>query len=145
MDSMRQTVGLKKINDIDGEKVVSGIYGKEVLLDCYECDVGKFNRTELRKFFTKLVNLLGMKKGDLHYWDDWRVPMNQRQTKLETTGTTAVQFMLTSNITVHSLDKLARVYVNIFSCKDFCEGKVKTFVQEWFSAKSVRMHVVYRI
>lgn len=144
MDMMTKPIGLHHTNDIDGEPVVSGIYGKEVILDCYECNKEKFNRRDLRKFFTRLVKLLDMKKGDLHFWDDVGVPKAQRQTRLETTGTSAVQFILTSNITIHCLDLLGRVYVNIFSCKDFKEGEAKAFVQEWFNAKWVRLHVVYR-
>lgn len=144
MDTMRKPIGLTRSNDIDGEPTVSGTYGKEVILDCYECDKSKFNRRELRRFFTQLVRLLGMKKGDLHFWDDVGVPKAQRQTSLETTGTSAVQFILTSNITIHCLDILGRVYVNVFSCKDFDEGQAKAFVQNWFRAKWVRLHVVYR-
>jgi len=143
-DMMRKTVGLSKTNDIDGEVIVTGIYGKEVILDCYQCDVGKFNRRELRKFFTKLCKLLKMKKADLHFWDDVGVPKKDQQTSIETKGTSAVQFIITSNITVHCLDRLGRVYVNIFSCKDFGEYEARAFVQGWFDAKWVRLHVVYR-
>ena len=138
-------IGLKIVNDIDGDPVVSGCYGKEAAFDCYNCDITKFNRKDLRKFFTQLVKLLKMKKGDLHFWDDVGVAKKDKQTRLETTGTSAVQFILTSNITVHCLDKLARVYINIFSCKDFDEGNAKTFIQNWFDAKWVRTHVMYRI
>lgn len=145
MDSMSMPIGLQRGNDIDGEPVVSGIYGKEVAFDCYGCDTSKFNRKELRKFFTRLVKLLKMKKGDLHFWDEVGVLKKDRETRLETAGTSAVQFILTSNITIHCLDKLSRVYINIFSCKDFEEGQAKAFVQEWFSAKFLRMHVIYRL
>jgi S-adenosylmethionine/arginine decarboxylase-like enzyme len=143
-DVMNMPVGITVHNDLDGEPIVGGTYGKEVMLDCYDCDVTKFNRRELRKFFNRLVKLLDMQKGDLHFWDDVGVPKSERQTKLETTGTSAIQFILTSNITVHCLDKLARVYVNIFSCKDFETGAAKMFVWDWFSCGSVRAHTAYR-
>ncbi len=137
-------VGLKNIHNLDGELIVSGIYGKEAVYDCYHCDPKTFNRTSLRKFFNGLIGLLDMKKGDLHFWDDYQVPKKERQTSIETTGTSAIQFILTSNITVHCLDKLERVYVNIFSCKDFSEYDAKTFIQNWFDAKVIRIHILKR-
>lgn len=144
IDSMAMPVGLSIVNDLEGEPRISGLYGKELMLDCYQCDTSKFNRTSIRQFFNELVKLLDMKKGDLHFWDDWRVPKAQRQTKYETTGTSAVQFILTSNITIHCLDKLERVYLNIFSCKDFDEIDAQQFTQKWFEPTSIRSHRIYR-
>ena len=143
-DAMRKPVGLTTLINLDGDAYVDGIYGKEVIIDLYECDTSKFNRKDLRKFFVRLVRLLKMKRGSLHFWDDVGVPAKERQTKIETTGTSAVQFILTSNITVHCLDKLERVYINIFSCKDFEAGDAKEFVREWFGAGRCGMKVVYR-
>ncbi len=144
IDSMARPIGIKKVRDLEGCPVISGIYGKELILDCYLCSTEKFNRRDLRKFLKKLVKILDMEAGTLHFWDDVGVPKNEKQTKLETTGTSAIQFILTSNITVHCLDLLERVYINIFSCKDFDTGDAKAFVQEWFNSKSIREHVVYR-
>ena len=144
LDMMDFPVGLKIVKNLDGDPVISGIYGKEAAFDCYECDVSKFNRKSLRKFFDRLVKLLDMQKGDLHFWDDVGVPENEKQTEFETIGPSAVQFILTSNITVHCLDKLERVYINIFSCKDFNESEARKFVQEWFNANSIRTHVLCR-
>ena len=144
-DYMEQKVGLCKVKNADGELRISGIYGKEVMLDMYQCDVAKFNRRELRKFFNRLVKLLDMEKGDLNFWDDVGVPEADRQTSPETKGTSAVQFILTSNITVHCLDILERVYINIFSCKDFDTASARRFCREWFGAFHVRTHVAYRL
>lgn len=143
-DSMEKAIGLREAKNLDGIPHWTGIYGKELCLDCHECDVAKFNRKDLRKFFTQLVKLLKMEKGDLYFWDDVGVPEAEKQTRAETKGTSAVQFILTSNITVHTLDILGRVYVNIFSCKDYSTAGAKAFVQEWFSSKMVRTHVIYR-
>ena len=147
IDSMAQPVGLHtKLNDIEtGLPIVSGIYGKEILLDCYECNTKKFNRRSLRQYFKGLVTLLDMQAGDLHFWDDVGVPKKDQQTKIETKGTSAIQFILTSNITVHCLDLLERVYVNIFSCKDFDDGDAGFYTQNFFEAKSLRQHRNYRL
>jgi S-adenosylmethionine/arginine decarboxylase-like enzyme len=141
---MAMAVGLHHTSDLDGEPVVVGVYGKEVILDCYWCDPGRFNRRDIRICMDQLVKRLKMKKGPLHFWDDVGVRKRDRQTKLETTGTSAIQFILTSNITLHCLDKLSRVYVNIFSCKDFDEGCARAFISDFFKAHSIRIHVIYR-
>lgn len=143
-DGMSHPVGIEFTRDLEGHSRVTGVYGKEVLLDCYYCDPETFNRESLEKYFNQLIEILGMQKGDLYFWDDVGVPEEERQIKPETKGTTAIQFILTSNITVHCLDLLERVYVNIFSCKDFAEGIVKNFTQEWFKSKSISLHVIYR-
>ena len=133
------------IKNLDGELVRSGYYGMELALDCFQCDVSKFNRRDIRKYFNGLVKLLKMKKGDLHFWDDVGVPKKEKQTNPMTTGTSAIQFILTSNITLHTLDLLGNVYVNIFSCKDFKTGEARAFTQNFFTAKSVREHVITRM
>ena len=104
----------------------------------------KFTRKSLRKYFNGLVKLLDMKKGDLHFWDDVGVPENEKQTNPMTTGTSAIQFILTSNITIHCLDLLGNVYVNIFSCKDFKTGSARYYTQKIFKAGSVREHRLIR-
>ena len=58
-----------------------------------------------------------MEKCEVHFWDDVGVPLEEQQTLPNTKGTSAVCFILTSTIVVHTLDLLRAVYVNIFSCK----------------------------
>lgn len=131
--------------NLDGDIIRTGYYGMELAMDCFQCDTSKFNRKNIRKYFNGLVKLLKMKKGDLHFWDDVGVPKNERQTDPMTTGTSAIQFILTSNITIHTLDLLGNVYVNVFSCKDFNTGKARAYTQNFFDAKSVRDHVLTRM
>lgn len=131
--------------DLDGDIMRASAYGMEIVLDCFQCDPSKFNRTDIREYMNGLVKLLKMKKGPLHFWDDWRVPKKYQQTDPNTKGTSAVQFILTSNITIHCLDLLENVYVNIFSCKDFDEGKAHQYTQTFFKAKMVRAHRLVRM
>ncbi len=119
-------------------------YGYELILDLRGCNVAKFNRTDLRKFFRELCKLIDMKRGELHFWDDWRVPKAERQTRPETTGTSAVQFILTSSIVVHTLDLLGAAYVNLFSCKPFDQAATTLFVREWFEAQLCDVQLVER-
>ena len=55
------------------------------------------------------------------------VPAEEQQTSPKTKGTSAVQFILTSTIVIHTLDLMNAVYVNVFSCKEFDTEKAAAF------------------
>jgi S-adenosylmethionine/arginine decarboxylase-like enzyme len=95
------------------------MYGTELVLDLHGCDVTTFNRMSLDTFFEELCEEIDMVQCERFWWDDVGVPEAEKQTSPHTTGTSAVQFILTSSIVVHTLDLLGNAYVNIFSCKDF--------------------------
>lgn len=85
-----------------------------------------------------------MKRCELHFWDDVGVPKKERQTEAHTKGTSAIQFILTSNITIHTLDELKAVYVNVFSCKDFNPFIARDFTKSWFKGEVVQVKVMIR-
>lgn len=120
-------------------------YGKELIIDLHNCDVSKFNRTDLDIFFEELCILLKMKKCERYWWDDYNVPIKERQTDPKLKGTSAIQFIMTSNITVHTLDILERVYINIFSCKNFNTKDASDFCKGYFEGKIINKVVVNRI
>ena len=78
-----------------------------------------------------------MEKCEVHFWDDVGVNPEEQQTEPHTKGTSAVCFILTSTIVVHTLDLLGVVYVNIFSCKPYDPKVVEEFSRKWFKG-SVR-------
>ncbi len=119
-------------------------YGKELILDLHECDPATFTRKSIKKFFKELCELIDMEREKLSWWDDYGLPTEECQTEPHLKGTTAVQFIKTSNITIHTLDLLKSVYLNIFSCKDFDPEIVKKFTEEWFKGKIVNNHVIER-
>lgn len=120
-------------------------YGFELIMDLHGCDVSKFNRKCLKNYFTRLCNAIDMKKCECYFWDDVGVPVEERQTSPHTKGTSAVQFILTSSIVVHTLDLLEVVYINIFSCKWFDKDKAEELTQGWFGAKQLKSHFLERI
>lgn len=121
------------------------LYGYELILDLHGCDASTFNRTSLRKYFRKLCKAIDMKRCDLHFWDDVGVPVQERQTSPHSKGTSAVQFILTSTIVIHTLDLMNAAYVNIFSCKPFDRKMAERLTKEWFRAKRCRSHFIERI
>lgn len=110
-------------------------YGYELVIDLHSCNTSTFNRKSLDSFFTELCDLIDMERCEVHFWDDVGVPTEEQQTLPHTKGTSAVCFILTSTIVVHTLDLLKAVYVNIFSCKDFDPKAAEEFTKKWFEAK----------
>ena len=116
-----------------------------MILDLHECDASTFDRQSLDDYFEKLCKAIDMQKCERYWWDDVGVPEGEKQTSPHTKGTSAVQFILTSTIVVHTLDDLKAVYVNIFSCKSFDKEVAEQITKEWFSAKECRIHFIERI
>ena len=119
-------------------------YGYELVLDLHSCDKSKFNRPSIDRFFIKLCELIEMERCEVHFWDDIGVPPEDQQTLPHTKGTSAVCFILTSSIVVHTLDLLEAAYVNIFSCKPFDPAAARQFTQDWFGAKTCRDSLLTR-
>ena len=119
-------------------------YGKELILDLHKCNTKKFKRSSIKIFFKELCNLIDMKRCELFWWDDYGLPDNERQTEPHLKGTSAIQFIMTSNITIHTLDILGNLYLNIFSCKDFDPKKATEFSRKFFEGKIVTATTVIR-
>lgn len=119
-------------------------YGKELIIDLHKCDVSTFNRPSLENYFAELCDLIKMNRCALHFWDDLDTSPEEKQTSPHTTGTSAIQFILTSNITIHTLDLLKNVYINIFSCKEFDAKIAEDFTKKWFKGEVVNSVLVER-
>ena len=119
-------------------------YGKELILDLHDCDPKIFNRKMIGKYFREICNLIKMKRCELFWWDDYGLPKKERQTEPHLKGTTAIQFIITSNITIHTLDILKNVYLNIFSCKDFDTKIAAQFSEKFFKGNIVNQVVIKR-
>jgi S-adenosylmethionine/arginine decarboxylase-like enzyme len=119
-------------------------YGKEIIIDLHNCDTSTFTRKSIRNYFKQLCEQINMKAEKLCWWDDYGLEPDLQQKEPHTKGTTAVQFILTSNITIHTLDILKNVYINIFSCKDFDAEMAMKFSEEWFKGKIVNSQVIER-
>ena len=125
--------------------MINEIYGKELILDLHYCDPTTFNRKTIKKYFVELCDLIDMERCKLSWWDDHGLPPEECQTEPHLKGTTAVQFILTSNIVIHTLDLMGAVYVNIFSCKDFDPEVAAEFTAKWFKGKVVNSHLIDRL
>lgn len=109
-------------------------YGYELILDLHNCDVATFTKKSLIGYFEKLCKAIDMEREALHFLSG----------KEDSPGISAVQFIITSSITVHTLDLLAAAHVNIFSCKKFDARAAEDITVEWFKATTFNEHFVER-
>ena len=119
-------------------------YGKELILDIHDCKT-KFTRAKIRSFMIELCELIDMERCELHIWDDSHLPENERETSPQTRGISAVQFIITSNITIHTLELLGNVYLNIFSCKDFDSIEAALFSAKFWNGVIFKNTVIGRL
>ena len=113
-------------------------YGIELLLDFKRCDLSDLSRQKLTDYFVPLCDLIGMvRHGEPLFCEHHSgIP--------HLTGTSAIQFIQTSNVVAHTLPLLKAVYLNIYFCKPFDTERAKQFSMEFWRAESVGYTVVTR-
>lgn len=119
-------------------------YGQELILDLHGCDTAKFTREGISAYCTALCELIEMEPCELHFWDDVGVPDHEKQSHPKTKGTSAVQFILSSSIVIHTLELLEVAYVNIFSCEKFDADAATHFTACWFGSTQCSSNLVIR-
>ena len=116
-------------------------YGQELILDIHDCDPSTFTRESIKKFWEALCIEIDMEREDYYFWDYKGDPEGYEAAPAHLKGISGVQFIKTSNITIHSLDELKKVFLNIFSCKSFDDLIVEEFSERWF--KGVCKHKTF--
>ena len=106
-------------------------YGTELILDLHNCRT-RFSRDTVTLFMEELCDLLGMTRADLHFWDYEGQEDEHEVAPAHLSGISAVQFITTSNITIHTLDKLDKVFLNIFTCSALNKDRVTEFCTEYW-------------
>lgn len=120
-------------------------YGKELILDIHNCDVSKFNRKDIENYLIELCdNIINMEREDLYWWDYEDDLDGYEEAPSHLKGTSCVQFILTSTITIHSLVDLKKIFINIFSCKDFDPEIAAVFSEKYFGGKVKTYEVIMR-
>lgn len=120
-------------------------YGKELILDLHDCNPKTFNRMSIKHFCDALCAQLKMIPADIHFWDYIDSPEDYEIDPDHLKGTSVIQFIRTSNITIHTLDVLKSVYLNIFSCKDFDTEMAGKSAKNFFEGVIVQKTEIVRI
>ena len=111
------------------------MYGRSFLIDLHRCDMSLFTRHDLDRYLNGLAKIMEVNLEDRYFWDDLGLAEEEKETDPQTRGTSVVQFLLKSNIVVHTLDLLGDVYIDIFSCKLFDISEVLDYSIKFFDAK----------
>ncbi len=117
-------------------------YGKELILDLHNCNT-PFTRNTIERFMKTLCSLINMKRADLYFWD-YEDEEEKEAAPDHLAGTSAVQFITTSNVTIHTLDKLKAVYLNIFTCAELNSNKVAQFCASFWKGEVVSINFLER-
>lgn len=121
-------------------------YGKELILDLHGCNVEKMSKENLEVLLKELCALTKMEPVKTVFWDedvDCLLPKDKFELE-HIKGFSVVQFISTSSIVVHTCEKLASVFVNLFTCKDFDEKVAEKFCVEFFGATKVKSTCLVR-
>ena len=132
------------MSDIQGRINSGEILGKELIIDLYNCDTDLFTRSTLESFLKGLVAHIDMTATELHCWEYLEDPDRDPEEFYHLKGLSFVQFLVTSNITLHSFDNLGKLSLNIYSCKDYDEKSAEEFCRDFFSAVVRQAVVVIR-
>lgn len=124
--------------------VDSGTYGTEVIIDLHGCNKHMFKRAMLTGYFDNICPLLGLKQERLYFWG-YDTEREKAAAPPHLSGTSAIQFISTSNITLHALDKLGAAYINIFACGEFDIEAAIEFSENFFQASSCAFVTMKRL
>ena len=115
-------------------------FGQELILDLYNCDLGKISDGEhIKKYIIELCdNIIDMKR-----YGNPLVEHFGHENPI-TSGYSMVQLIETSNVSGHFSEHKKAAYVNIFSCKWFDADKAAEFTKNWFGASEFRKTVLPR-
>jgi S-adenosylmethionine/arginine decarboxylase-like enzyme len=111
----------------------------EAAIDLHQCKLEKMTLQHLLDFIKQLVAIAGMKEqGDPVVWDA------SGSDELHIKGYSILQFIQTSSIVMHTMDKTNLICLNLFSCKPFDVDVVISFAQKFFDTVKTQVTVINR-
>lgn len=116
------------------------MYGQELVLNLYDCDLAIISSgTEIKRFVIELCdNVIHMKR-----YGEPLIPHFGHESPM-TSGYSLVQLIETSSVTAHFSEWKKSVYLNIFSCAWYDPIETKKFCKDFFKAKRVTSHFYKR-
>ncbi|MBU1327326.1 S-adenosylmethionine decarboxylase [Patescibacteria group bacterium] len=116
------------------------MYGQELILNLYDCDLQKISSgAEIKKFVVTLCDtVIKMKR-----YGKALIPHFGHDHPLAS-GYSLVQLIETSSVTAHFSEHKRSVYLNVFSCAWFDPKKTSAFCKKFFGAKRVESHFMKR-
>ena len=122
-------------------------YGMQYILDLGDINIicKKDMRKQLTAFCKRLCKQIDMERGPLHFWDyadDSKKDYDNAPDHLQ--GSSLVQFIQTSTITIHHRHRQKSVNVDVFSCKSFEPMVVLRECLGFFGGRIIKDHIFER-
>ena len=115
------------------------IYGKELILDLIECDPRLIrSKRKILEYCIQICKLIKMKRYGKPFIERFALDSDFAA------GYSLVQLIETSSISGHFSEAWNRVYINIFSCKNFNHKTARSFTKKFFKAKKIKNRVLIR-
>ncbi|HDM36124.1 MAG TPA: S-adenosylmethionine decarboxylase [Candidatus Syntrophoarchaeum butanivorans] len=131
-------VEVLKLGDVDAAFTEGGAWGLSTSIDLHGCDPQLIRDPEMiKRYIDELCDLIDMKpfgEMEIVYFGE----------KNDNGGYSAVQFIETSLISAHFVDRTNNGYIDVFSCKPYDPELVAKFSKEFFRADDVRVHTLIR-
>jgi S-adenosylmethionine/arginine decarboxylase-like enzyme len=118
---------------INPKLLKSEAYGQEYILDIHEVDPEKFEAKFIKTLLADLCDEIKMSKGPSFVWGTDSDMDELKDIKAD--GISCCQFLHSSSIVGHFLDKLQQVHLNIFSCNNFSTEDAKAFILKRLGGK----------
>ena len=136
----------KKSEDANIPKVTKEDYGQEAIFDIHNVSAEFFTKKTIRKFAEKLCDEISMRRGPNYLWgeDKEEHKNNKGEGAIKADGISCIQFLYSSSITMHCLDEISKVFINIFSCNKFDFDKAKKFIEDNINGNIVEQHNIVR-
>lgn len=118
----------------------SEIFGQELTVDLYDCDLATISSGEkIKEFIVELCdNVIHMKR-----YGEALIPHFGHENPI-TSGYSLVQLIETSCVSAHFSEYKKSVYLNIFSCAYFDPKETEEFCKKFFGAKRSITHLTKR-
>ncbi len=142
-DEIRKYQLIIEAKDTSIKELKESDYGQEAILDIHDVPKEFYHDKNIRQFAEKLCDEIGMTRGPIYLWGDDKALGTMNDAKAD--GISVIQFLHSSSITIHAIDTLNKVFINVFSCKTFDGEVVKKFAEENIGGRIVSYHDFKRI
>ena len=113
------------------------IYGMELILELFGCDMKAITSKEkIKEFIESVCKEIKMERYGHSMIK--RFPGG----KLWGVGYSFLQFLTTSSIAGHFIDNGGIAFINIFSCKEYNAEKATNFTEKFFKPKKIKSKLI---
>ena len=117
-----------------------GVFGYELLLDCYDCKPGVCGELDhCYSYLSNLVYFIGMKMQSPP--DIFRTDRKEFPDKAGLSGWVP---LADSSIVIHTLSKRNFISIDVYSCRAYDPEKVVEFTKKYFDPKKIERQFVLR-